>query len=88
MYFVYLLVSPSSNKRYVGSTNDLQKRLIEHNSGRSKYTSTEKDWQMFYWKSFEKEAEARSYEHLVKRNKKYRKLFYEEAGNYPAGLPV
>ncbi len=38
MYFVYVLFSEKLNKRYVGSTSDVQQRLLEHNSGHSKFT--------------------------------------------------
>ncbi|HSB07145.1 MAG TPA: GIY-YIG nuclease family protein [Thermodesulfobacteriota bacterium] len=32
MWFVYILRSSRDNKLYIGSTNDLQRRLSEHNS--------------------------------------------------------
>ncbi|HDP66927.1 MAG TPA: GIY-YIG nuclease family protein, partial [Candidatus Marinimicrobia bacterium] len=30
---VYILYSPSKDRYYVGQTNDLNRRLVEHNSG-------------------------------------------------------
>jgi predicted GIY-YIG superfamily endonuclease len=33
MWFVYILRSLRDENLYIGSTNDLQRRLIEHNSG-------------------------------------------------------
>jgi putative endonuclease len=33
MWFVYILRSLRDENLYIGSTNDLQHRLIEHNSG-------------------------------------------------------
>ena len=84
-YSVYLLFSKSSNKRYVGSTNNINRRLEEHNSGKSKYTRIAKDWSLIYKKKFDTETEARKYEHKIKKNKKYRMLFYSEA---EYGLPV
>ena len=41
-YSVYVLVSASSGKRYVGQTNDLARRLAEHNDAEAnprKFTS-------------------------------------------------
>ncbi len=31
MYYVYVVESESSNKIYIGSTNNLERRIIEHN---------------------------------------------------------
>ncbi|MBK6912191.1 MAG: GIY-YIG nuclease family protein [Ignavibacteriales bacterium] len=38
MYFVYILQSLKDNKRYIGSTNEIQRRVEEHNSGKVKST--------------------------------------------------
>jgi predicted GIY-YIG superfamily endonuclease len=48
MWFVYIIKSLRYNFIYIGSTNDLQRRLEEHNSGISKST--------FPYKPFELEA--------------------------------
>ncbi|MBI4283495.1 MAG: GIY-YIG nuclease family protein [Chloroflexi bacterium] len=34
MWYVYILRSTVDNNIYVGSTNDISRRLIEHNSGK------------------------------------------------------
>jgi len=34
MWYVYILKSAIDNKLYVGSTNDIARRLAEHNSGK------------------------------------------------------
>ena len=39
MYFVYILYSGSLNKFYVGSTEDVEKRVKQHNNGKGKFTS-------------------------------------------------
>ncbi len=31
MYYVYAIKSQSSNKIYIGSTNNLERRIVEHN---------------------------------------------------------
>lgn len=47
MMFVYLLQSMDyPNKRYVGLTGDLEKRLADHNSGRSPHTSRYMPWKV------------------------------------------
>lgn len=32
MYYAYVLKSQSTQKRYIGHTNDLERRLAEHNA--------------------------------------------------------
>ena len=36
MYFVYILKSKSTGRHYVGYTNNLQRRLKEHNNGKTR----------------------------------------------------
>jgi len=48
MYYVYVIKSISNNKIYIGHTDNLQKRLLEHNSGYSKATKHSCDWQVIH----------------------------------------
>lgn len=36
MNFVYILQSEKNGRYYIGSTNDIDRRLLEHNSGKTK----------------------------------------------------
>ncbi|MBI5306450.1 GIY-YIG nuclease family protein [Candidatus Wolfebacteria bacterium] len=40
MYFVYILESKKDGKFYTGITNDLKRRLSDHNKGKSSTPST------------------------------------------------
>jgi putative endonuclease len=40
MFTVYILQSQSLNRYYVGYTNDLERRLTEHNRKKGKYTDS------------------------------------------------
>jgi len=44
MFYVYILYSSILQKYYVGSTEDLNKRIIQHNSGRGVFTSKGAPW--------------------------------------------
>jgi len=47
MKYVYLLESVSHpKKRYIGLTGDLNKRLKEHNAGKSPHTAKFKPWKI------------------------------------------
>ena len=48
MIEVYALVSEVNGAIYVGMAKDAEKRLKEHNSGKSKYTKGFRPWRKFY----------------------------------------
>src|SRR5690606_17756278 len=47
-YFVYILFSPSSKRFYCGQTEDFDRRLIRHNSGRNKSTKSGIPWEVVH----------------------------------------
>ena len=67
MWFVYILRSITRKWYYVGSTNFLERRLNEHNSGKVKSTKSYKPFIIIFRKEFTTEKEAREYEKKVKR---------------------
>ncbi|MBE0572266.1 MAG: GIY-YIG nuclease family protein [Ignavibacteriaceae bacterium] len=66
MYSVYVLFSKKLNKRYIGSTQDVDQRLNEHNLGKSKFTSGGIPWELIYNESFSTNSEARKRESFLK----------------------
>lgn len=52
-YQVYALWSESHDKVYVGYTNNLDRRLNEHNNGQSTYTSNFRPWFLFFYEKVE-----------------------------------
>jgi len=45
LHYVYILRSVENPKQiYIGSTNDLRKRLAQHNAGKSIHTNKFKPW--------------------------------------------
>ena len=46
MYTLYILFSKSLNKFYVGYTNDLNRRLSEHNRVKGKFTDSGIPWEL------------------------------------------
>jgi putative endonuclease len=68
--FVYIIKSPRANKHYVGSTTNLRKRLMDHNSGNGgKFTSLHRPWELVCYKSCANEQEARLVEKKIKAYK-------------------
>jgi putative endonuclease len=66
MYFVYLLKSKKSKKLYLGYTNNLRKRLAEHNQGLSRATKPYTPWRIVYYEAYFSKEEAIRREHNLK----------------------
>ena len=46
MYFVYIIYSSAKNRYYVGSSVDVDKRLVKHNSNHAGFTGKIGDWEI------------------------------------------
>jgi len=51
---------------YIGSTNDLRKRLAMHNSGKVYSTKLRKPFDLIYYEAYKAEKDARKREHNLK----------------------
>jgi len=58
MFYVYILKSLKNGRYYTGSTNDLKRRLVEHNSGGSKYTKLTRPFVLVHKEEFNTRKEA------------------------------
>ena len=56
MYYLYLLVS-ERGERYIGFTEDLRRRVEEHNRSGSKYTKGRK-WKLVYYEAYASREDA------------------------------
>jgi putative endonuclease len=57
-YCVYVLKSKSVDSSYVGHTSNLEKRLIEHNNGKSQSTRGKRPWRLVYKEEYRTRSEA------------------------------
>ena len=57
-YFVYILESEIDGRLYKGQTSDIENRLTEHNSGKTKSTKGYKPWKLVYFERYETRDEA------------------------------
>ena len=76
-FYVYLICSKKSNKSlisYVGYTNNVEKRLMAHNSSKGAKFTRGKKWKLLYSKKFNSKNEAMKYEYKLKQDKQKRKL--------------
>jgi len=66
MYYVYVLRSSSDSHLYTGFTNDLERRVKEHNAGLVSSTSHRKPFELVYYEAYSSEEEARHRESNLK----------------------
>jgi len=64
MHYVYLLKSIKHNFFYVGNTDDLERRLIEHNSGKELSTKSYVPFKMVYYEAYRSKTDA-----LIRKNR-------------------
>ncbi|OGH23694.1 MAG: hypothetical protein A2958_02910 [Candidatus Levybacteria bacterium RIFCSPLOWO2_01_FULL_38_13] len=74
MWYVYILKSLRNDRLYTGSTNNIERRLHEHNSGHGKYTSLTKPFKLIYKEEYRTRLEARKRELFLKTGKGRDKL--------------
>lgn len=65
-YYVYLLKSKKDEKLYTGSTNDLRRRLQEHNEGKVFATKSRRSFELIYYEAYKSERDARKREANLK----------------------
>ena len=66
MYFVYILQSEKDHSYYVGITMDVDKRIREHNSGSSKYSSNKRPFKLVWYCVFKNKSRALKFERYLK----------------------
>jgi putative endonuclease len=66
MFSVYILRSLKDNQLYIGYTNDLKRRIEEHNSGKSFSTKTRRPFKLIYYEAYSSENDAKHREHNLK----------------------
>jgi putative endonuclease len=66
MYHVYVLWSDKLKKRYIGFTEDLNKRFKEHNTSKTDFTKSGIPWIIIYHETYEDKGSARKREIFLK----------------------
>ena len=72
MFYVYILYSRRLDKYYVGSTNDIERRLKDHNRGKTPYSKTGMPWDLLVAETYPTREEAVKRERNIKRQKSRR----------------
>ncbi|NJN42648.1 MAG: GIY-YIG nuclease family protein [Flammeovirgaceae bacterium] len=78
--YIYILQSLTTEKWYYGFTENLEQRLHDHQSNRSRYTRFKGPWKLIFKRTFEDKSEALRFEKHIKKskNKLYLRSAYSE----------
>ena len=69
MQYIYVLQSQiNKDKIYVGNTDDLKRRLIEHNNGKNFSTKKDKPYRIVYYEAYLSKLDALDRERKLKHH--------------------
>ena len=81
MYFVYVIKSLKDKTTYIGFTENLQKRLKEHNNGKTKSIKHKIPFKLVYFEEYQSKTLARKREIKLKKNNSEKEKLYKEIFN-------
>lgn len=91
MAYVYVLKSTKNSKYYIGSTDNLQRRLTEHNNGQGGFfTKINRPWKLVCYQKYTDIKEARKNEKILKSYKggnAFKKIINGEVPEWLKGAP-
>jgi putative endonuclease len=67
MYITYILYSSKIDKYYTGQTMNLDRRLEEHNCGKTPVSASGMPWKLIYSKVFTSRHDAMKLERYIKK---------------------
>lgn len=68
-YFVYFLRSEKDQKFYIGCTENLEQRIVEHNAGKNKSTMHRRPLKLVYFEKYDDKHHAFQREFFLKSPK-------------------
>ena len=80
MYYVYLIINKQKEK-YFGQSEDLRKRIHEHNSNQSDYTKGKGPWEIVYYEAYKSKKDALKREYQLKRFSKVYQMLVKRLEN-------
>jgi len=69
MHFVYVLLSKKDSQFYIGYTEDILKRVEDHNEGKNESTRARRPLDLLYYEAHTSKEDALRREHYFKTSK-------------------
>ena len=77
MFYTYILKSKKDGELYIGSTNNMGRRLAEHNNGLVSSTEHRTPFVLIYCEAYFSEEDARHREHNLKLHGRARQQLFK-----------
>ena len=77
MFYVYVLKSAKDEDLYIGSSNNLKRRIKEHQNGESFSTQFRRPFELIYYEAYKNEKDAREREQGLKLRGNARRFLKE-----------
>lgn len=74
MFQVYIIQSQTTGRLYIGSSENVPKRVLAHNVGDVRSTKAYRPWKLVQTESFDTKKEARRREIQLKKSGRLRKM--------------
>ena len=87
-FYVYLLKSLKDNRYYIGQTNNLERRLKEHNNGEVASTTNRRPFKLIGYEVYSDRNKARYREYKIKRHSGRKNNFIRELTKGRAQQPA
>lgn len=68
MHYVYFIKSKKRDFQYIGSTDDLKRRFLEHNMGKSLATKPYAPFELVYYEAYRDKGDAVKRERALKHH--------------------
>ena len=78
MYYLYIIESLLNGRKYIGSTENTEKRLHQHNNKQVRSTKAYAPWKLVFTEKYATKTEARKRELELKNNSWKRRDLYEK----------
>ena len=67
MFYNYIIFSEILNKYYIGSTTNIEERLVKHNHNHKGFTGNKSDWKIVYFEEYMIKTDALKRELQIKK---------------------
>ena len=87
MYYLYILLGIKSPRSYTGVSDDVTRRLSEHNSGKVISSRPYRPYRLIHTEAFETLSEARKRERYYKTfsgRRQLKKIFAKSSAEHPS----
>ena len=81
MHFLYILQSQKDNNFYTGTTENVERRLSEHNAGKNFSTAPRRPFKLIYYEAYLLKTDAEAREKYLKTSMG-RRVIRKQLSNY------